>query len=284
MPAAIVCPHCREELDIPAEYHGRQVRCANCQNVFTATPEGEPPVVRRLPSRPADDSPPWRDDDRPRRPRRRDDEEDDRPPRRSNLGVVALLALTLFTVGGCCGVFNLFAMIQTNPPMTAYTQPDGLFKVEFPAENPVGGPIAGGDDKPAGDPGWQVTANRPSANEHYSVRCYDLKPEWQKLKAEDALRKVADIEVPPDAQNDPDRRTELTTHNGFTALDVIDERGGQWPNGTSVVARCVLAGKRVYVVSAQGQQNFHLFWWVRQYFLSFEITDPAATKPPKRED
>jgi LSD1 subclass zinc finger protein len=280
MPALIVCPHCREELDIPAEYHGRQVRCANCQTVFNATPEGEPPVVRRSSSRPVDDRPPWQDS--PRRPARRDDDEDDRPPERSNLGVVALLALTLFTVGGCCGLFNVFAVIQVNPPMTAYTQPGGLFKVEFPAESPAGGAIGGEDDKPAGDAGWQVSASRPSANERYSVRCYELKAEWRRLTAEEALKKVAELEVPPDGPNDADRRTEMTTHNDYPALDVMDGRG-QGLNGTSTVTRCVLAGKRVYVVSAQGQQNFHLFWWVRQFFLSFEITDPTAT-PPKRED
>ena len=32
----ISCPHCRRVLQMPAEYHGRQVRCPECQEVFVA--------------------------------------------------------------------------------------------------------------------------------------------------------------------------------------------------------------------------------------------------------
>ena len=48
MPDPIICPHCREQLDIPAEYHGRPVRCASCQNVFAAGSEGDVPGAHRL--------------------------------------------------------------------------------------------------------------------------------------------------------------------------------------------------------------------------------------------
>jgi hypothetical protein len=276
MPDPIVCPHCREELDIPAEYHGRQVRCANCQDVFVAA--GDTPVVHRLPGRSerGSDRPPWQED-RPRRARREDDR-DARPTRRSNAGVWLLMAMTLLTVGVCCGGLNLFTFIAFNPPLTPHTSAEGKFKVEFPGENPQGGPIAGDD---AGK-GWQVTARRPLAQEVYTVRCYDLKAEWQKLPEADALEKVAEAELTgrgvAAAAGGPGNPREQTTHTGFTALDAMTTSGSP-PNQTVTVMRCILAGKRVYVVSVQGQNTHPQFWWVRQFFLSFEITDPAA-KPP----
>jgi len=52
--------------------------------------------------------------------------------------------------------------------------------------------------------------------------------------------------------------------------------------------RCVIAGKRVYVVVMQSQKIQTQHWWVRKYFLSFEITDPTAKPPqddePKKDD
>jgi hypothetical protein len=281
MPDPIVCPHCREELDIPAEYHGRQVRCANCQNVFVATPAGDMPVVHRLPGRSSrgDDRPPWQDDDRARRARR--DDEQYGPPRRSNAGVWLLMALTLLTVGVCCGGLNLVTFIAFNPALTPHTSAEGKFKVDFPGENPTGGPIAGD-----GGNGWQVTARRPMAQERYTVRCYDLKAEWRKLSEADALEKVMAEELAGlgagAAAEGPDNRRERTKHNGFTALDAMATSGAA-PNQTVTLMRCILAGKRVYVVSVQGQNTHPQFWWVRQYFLSFEITDPSA-KPPEKEE
>ncbi len=288
MPDPIICPHCQEHLDIPAEYHGRQVRCANCQNIFVATSEADMPVVHRLPDRRtgAGGQPAHPHDDRPR-PARRAHDDGDRPPRRSNVPVVLALMFVVLTIGGCCGGLNLLWLTLMNPEMKAYTSVEGKFKAEFPAVDPVGGPIAvAGDDKLAGDPGWQVTANRGNPPERYTIRCYDLKAEWRKLSPHEALEQVAKAELAVQAVTAPNPKTEQTTHNGFTALDVkVDQGGGM--NGTTMVMRCVLAGKRVYVLSVQGQQRVHQFWWVRQFFLSFEVTDPTAKPPtddePKKE-
>ena len=268
MPDLIVCPHCREPLDIPPEYHHRQVRCASCQTVFLATPADADavPVAPRLPSS--------------RTSRRSEDDDQDRdrdspPPRRSNAGVVLLLLLTVGVVGGCCGGLNLILVYQMNPTVTSYTSVEGKFKADFPGDTPTGGPLMGGGD---GAAGWQVTGQRASANERYTVRCYDLKPEWRRLSEQDALAKVVEADLPAIGR----RRTEQTTHGGFPALDLLDTQG-QGLNGSSTVTRLVLAGKRVYVVSAQGQPNFHTFWWVRQYFTSFDITDPVAKPKPNDE-
>ena len=285
MPDPIICPHCQEHLDIPPEYHGRQVRCANCQNIFVALSEADMPVVHRLPERRSGagghSSRPH--DDRPRPARRVQDDEDDHPPRRANVPVVLALLFVMLTVGGCCGGINLLWLTHTNPEMKAYTSVEGKFKAEFPAIDPVGGPIAdAGDDKPAGTPGWQVTANRVNPPERYMIRCYDLKAEWRKLTPLEALELVAKAELAVLAVNTPNPKTEQTTHSGFTALDVRAGQGGGL-NGSTTILRCVLAGNRVYVLSVQGQQGVHQFWWVRQFFLSFEITDPAA-KPPKDDE
>lgn len=195
------------------------------------------------------------------------------------------MLLTALTIGVCCGGLNLLMIVQTNPTLTTFTSPEGKFKVDFPGETPTAGPITTGDEK-QGDGGWQVTASRPSAQEQYTVRCYGLKPEWQKLPEQEALTKVADAELTTlgvgGRVKDGGVRTDQTTHADFTALDVMAGKGtGLTPQ--TVIMRCILVGKRVYVVSAQGPQNFHQFWWVRQFFQSFEITDPTA-KPPKKDD
>ena len=39
MPRPVVCPKCREELDIPPELRGGDVRCASCATVFTPAVE-----------------------------------------------------------------------------------------------------------------------------------------------------------------------------------------------------------------------------------------------------
>lgn len=281
MPDPIVCPHCREELDIPAEYHGRQVRCANCQNVFVATPGGDTPVVHRLPGRAEreSDRPPWQDDDRPRRARR-DDEHDDRPPRRSNAGVWLLMALTLFTFGGCCGGLNVLMLVQVNPTLTPYESEKGKFKVEFPGENPADNPITNPADLTL--EGVQVTARREFGQERYAVRCYDLKAEWRKLPAEDALVKVAEAELTLVMPGVKAEREQKATHDGFEARDVIAGTGTGLAR-RELLMRCILAGRRVYVVQYEAQQAQTRFWWVQKYFVSFEITDPKA-KPKKKED
>src|SRR5688572_12325425 len=118
MPRPAVCPHCSEELDIPAEFRGRQVRCAVCQRVFVPPADGSepPPPARPAPGNWADDRPsrrPPRDDVAPPARRDRDDVDDDRgrgyrddddrpPPRRRKKGSTAWVWLLVLGVVGLC--------------------------------------------------------------------------------------------------------------------------------------------------------------------------------------
>lgn len=280
MTDAVTCPHCHEHLDIPAEFRGRPVRCGNCQTVFTPS-AGDPPVVQRLPGRPSG---------RPvARARPLDDGDDDydrRPPRRSNAGVVLLLFLTLFTVGGCCGGISLIGYLQTNPQFVTYTSPEGKFKVEFPAENPKQDPTVNPLDEKL--EGVVVKADRVYGEEEYTVKSYPLHPAAEKLSPEEALKVIADAEVkllnvPPEVKRDtnPDLK-----HGGFPAVDVMTGAGNGFA-GQQGMMRVILAGKRVYVLSVTGQQvrpqhQNPQHWWQRQFFVSFEITDPPP-KPEKKE-
>lgn len=280
MPDPIVCPHCHEQLDIPAEYHGRKVRCAACQNIFHAVPSDDTPTVRPLADRRSSaDQPPWREP-RPSR-RSRPDEEDDRRPQ-SNLGVFVLMSITFLVVGGCCGGLNLVAFTQVNPTMTPYTSDKGKFKVEFPDDSPTEGLTTNPADEAV--EGVQVTAARDYGQERYTVKSYGLKPEWRELPADEALEKVANAELAAlGVTGEPQPRRERDIkHQGFPALDVYAERGNGL-TGRDTLMRCILAGRRVYVVAVQAQKTPPGYWWIRQFFLSFVITDPEAKPPAKKE-
>jgi hypothetical protein len=261
MPDPVSCPHCHEQLDIPAEYHGRPVRCANCQNVFSAG--GGVPVVHRRP-------------DPPSRPRPAFD--DARPPRQSNAGVWLLLVATLFTVGGCCGGFTLFTLVQFNPTLTPYTSPEGKFKVDLPAgQTPTAATLAQpAGERVEGEPGWVVMTDRPMVKEHYVVKRYPLKAEWRKLPADDALAKVAEVEskaLDAGPASGPDYRHAIVKHADFPARDVTAAKEGF--QGQKTILRCVLVPDgRVYVLAVQGPSVEPELWWVRKFFLSFDVTDP----------
>ena len=79
----------------------------------------------------------------------------------------------------------------------------------------------------------------------------------------------------------PPRQETNVKHQGFPAHDLFVE-GGNGFTGRDTMMRCILAGSRVYVVIVQAQKVQTQYWWVRRYYLSFEITDPAA-KPPDDE-
>lgn len=272
---AVTCPHCRERLDIPAEYRGRPVRCGNCQTVFDPTAD-DVPVVTRSSSRPAI----------PRGRPLPDDEDDRRPSQRSNVGVVLLLAVTLFAVGGCCGLFNVLAFVSTNPEFVTHTSPEGKFKVDFPAGDLTSSSTTNPLDEKL--EGVLVTAGRDYGQERYMVKSYPLHAEGAKLSPADALKLIADAEVKAigvGSETKRDTREDLT-HNGFPLVDVMTG-SGNGITGRQAMLRVILAGKRVYVVSVQGQQVHPQQgqpqpWWQRQFFLSFDITDPPP-KPAKKD-
>ncbi len=235
----VACPRCGEPLDIPAEYRGRAVRCGNCQTVFT----------------PADDSIPTL----PARPRPRPRPANEERPRRSNALVWVLLLGVVLAVGGCCGGLDVLEYLRCNPRLTPYTSDSGDFKVDFPAPNPTA-------------KGTEVTASRPLGQERYTIKTYPLPAEYANLPADEALEKLTDDEVSAFGAGTR-QRTDRTTHQNLPALDVYAESGkGLARRGT--VLRCILAGRTVYVLAMQGQQADPRFWWVKQFFVSFTLTQP----------
>lgn len=118
MPETVACPSCGQKLNVPDHLIGQQVRCAKCQNVFTAQAEAPsaPPPPPRQESNPLDFSaspepgPPRRprdDDDDYGRPSRRGGYDEDYPrrggaPHRGavvlTLGIISLVVLLI----SCC--------------------------------------------------------------------------------------------------------------------------------------------------------------------------------------
>lgn len=107
----VTCPACKSELEVDAQFEGRDVECGNCLEVFKATKPGAGGSVMVF-TFPLDPKP-RRAGDRPRwRRRRRDDDDDYSPPRASggeNGLAVASLVLGVLSImpGCCCDVFTL---------------------------------------------------------------------------------------------------------------------------------------------------------------------------------
>src|SRR4051812_11148209 len=105
MSRPVVCPHCGEELDIPSELRGRDVRCASCRNIFHAAADAPaPPRASRAASgrvQPGRDEPGRSTDDDDRAPW------DDSPRRRRKSRMRWLWAMLgcggVLAFVGCCG-------------------------------------------------------------------------------------------------------------------------------------------------------------------------------------
>jgi LSD1 subclass zinc finger protein len=254
----VTCPHCRESLDIPAEFRGRDVRCASCQAVFTVPGDG--PVSGPTPpaARPPDPFPRGREDRVAAR------------PRPNNSGVWLLLLLTLLTAGGCvAGCLGLSRFVYF-PKMHPYTSAEGGFRVEFP-----------GDPSPAvttTDAGAVTVTGQRLEQERYVVKRFKLSLKQRFAATEEVLGEVAAKEL-AEAGAGAETDREFTKHGGHDAIDVMAVTG-QKPFGQRVtIVRCVRAGNTMYVILAQGANMQPQAWWVRKYFLSFELTAPPNPDP-----
>ena len=259
----VTCPNCRDHLDIPAELRGRPVRCATCQTVFTVPDHagGEPPVAR--PSR--------------ANSRGRQRHPDDRRPRRYSNGVVWFL---LFGTALVCGGLSLFCggvlVWAYNPPMQVHKSEEGRFQVEFPGEpqpfsqiGEKGVPVRGMESRPA------------DGELRFFVKYYDL-PKKRPADGGDGeavLTETMKAEIAALAGGTEIQRA-TTTHAGFPALDVQVEQDTPFAKRNTVL-RVVLAGARVYVLGAQGQNQPPQVWYVRRFFISFQPAEKAkpASKP-----
>jgi hypothetical protein len=257
MPRPAVCPHCQEELDIPAEFRGRQVRCASCQKVFV--PPAEQPAP---PSLPAPGS--WEEERPSRRPVRDDSDrpssrpapddsdrfddrapwEYDRPPRPRKKSTLWVWLLILGFFGLCvlpCGGFFVLGVWVAFPDFQPYDSPEGRFRGEFPVQ-PFTYTRADDDGRT-----WHCTEYKRSfPPETYFVRYVDL-PRAKAPAAEKALADAADklaARVPGSTEL---RRTSGTT-DGHPSVDLTLEH----PDDTVTAARLVLVGTRLYEVGVTG--------------------------------
>jgi hypothetical protein len=268
MPRPVTCPHCGEPLDVPAEYRGREVRCAACDRVFTP-PSDDLPTASRV----------GRDwDDAPRRPARDDydrfdDRWDDRPRRRrkaSTAWIWALLAGVLFVCVLPCGGFIALGVVVAFPDFQPYTSPDGKFRADFPGTpTRYTHKLGDGTDRTA------VEFKREFADELYFVRHSELSAGDARAGANAALEEAC-----RKALAEKPGSTEVTrstsTHDGYPAADLTINH----PDGGMTIVRLVVAGRRVYAVGITSSDQ-----WIGtddprvEHFLnSFKVTATDAVK------
>lgn len=251
---AVNCPNCREVLDIPGEFVGRDVRCAVCQKVFTVPmtmSERTIPVVNRS--------------ELPSRPDLQDEQETDEQPKRrrasgGSFGLVLILLGFLSCCGLGCGGFTLLVVMVANPSFQPYTAPDGTFSAVFP-----GKVTAKADDNPDQKKAFSVEARRKLPPEFYFVKHAELPkgdaPELVlKAEADRSVREVAGgIEM---------RRSEKTV-DGYPAIDLMIEHA----SGQQVtLVRHIVVGKRLYSVGIIGPHGLDFpIDYVDRFFSGFQV-------------
>jgi hypothetical protein len=258
----ITCPHCREQLDIPREYRGRAVRCANCQNVVEPTATSPAPVPMEPRSEPVNRE----------RPRQRRSEFDDRPRRQSNAIVWILFALTTLICGSIAASCFGISLWIYNPTMQPFQSVDGKFSIEFPDEP------APQTAKERAGAGLTVTAFRAQQQERYVVKYYPIPAKYRLLSDDEKLHEILKDERNTESAGEETRR-QSSEHDGFPALDIMASTGQGILNRRNTIFRCVLVGPNVYVVLAQGSSLEPQVWWIRKYFTSFTIMDRTAKRP-----
>jgi hypothetical protein len=251
---AVICPNCREALEVPFELIGREIRCASCANVFMAA-EGGPPLMRPSVAHPA---------------LRFGVREPELP--KSNRSVWFLLFFTCVVAGGitaaCAGVFTW----STNPRMHPATEADGRFKLEMPGE-PMAITLPG--ENGATVKGFE--SNRPMSEDRYFVKYFELPVKADLIDPQAILTSVIQKEVAASAPG-PETARQLTTHDGYPALDAWFESGPALMSRATIL-RAILIGRRVYLLGAKGPNLQPQMWWVMRFFKSFEVVEGPAPAP-----
>ena len=270
MPRPVVCPQCREELDIPAEFRGRPVRCSACNGVFTPVAADVPSMSRAAPRRAAADDDFDSRRDRPRRA----------APRRA-AGHVWLWVLLAGTVGTCClgcGGLVAWAVSLDKPTLKPYTAADGKYQAGFPGDPKVGTEPAFDGTSTTTTVEWKRTI-LGDVLETYFVHTTDLKRPPTKAQAARLVAKAAaDLARRPGS-------TELYRQPTVTAGRDGVEVHIQHPEDETTMARVFITADRVYVVGLTGKgvdiqnnQRIGLFW------DAFKLTDGAAAGKVNDED
>jgi hypothetical protein len=254
MPRPVVCPHCQEELDIPAEFRGRQVRCASCQQVFV--PPADAPTLP-APGNWEEDRPsrrPVRDDYNPPSNRPAPDDSDrlddrapweyDRPPRPKKRSTLWVWLLILGFFGLCvlpCGGFFVLGVWVAFPDFQPYDSADGRFRGEFPGQ-PFTYTRPGEDGRT-----WHCTEYKRSFPPETYFVCFADLPRARAQDSDQALKEAALNMVARVPGTTEVRRTSGTT-DGHPSVDLTLEH----PDDTVTAARFVLVGNRLYEVGVTG--------------------------------
>jgi LSD1 subclass zinc finger protein len=237
---AVNCPTCREELDIPNELVGRDVRCATCQNIFTvpevSSRSNVPVVSRRTPQ--ADDI----------ENRSLEDGERSTSKRRKAGSSVGW------------GGFGVLMAIMMNPNFKPYTADDGSFTAIFP------GKVTTTTDKTDdGQTRFSVETRRKLPPEYYYIQHIEI---TKKNDAEKTLKDVADKAV-KQVVGGVEMRRSSTTIDGYPAVDQLIEHG----NGQQVtLVRHILVGKRLYTIGIVGTNGLDfVIDYVDKFFSGFQV-------------
>lgn len=266
MPRPVVCPHCREELDIPLELRDREVRCAVCRNTFIPD-DGDlasappPPALRAEParSRSRDEF----DDDfseRPRRPKRTG----------SNRTVWVLILGMLSCCGLGCGGFCIWGIVMVFPNFEPYDSAEGRFHAEFPGE-----PKKYQETDEQKRTRHKVDYHRQFPEETFFVHYVDLtdKAKLDEKAIAATLKEAADQE-----RNRHPGTTERgrmsSTVGGYDSVDLSLTHAGQ-PKAMTVV-RIVLVERRLYYVGVTGKSNLQFDTPYVMHFMDAFRIEPAA--------
>ncbi len=288
MPRPVVCPQCREELDIPAEFRGRPVRCSACNGVFTPPADAGDDVPVAAVRRPADrdtgrdyddrDDPVDRGDGREvsRRPGSR------RPPppvrKSSFLWLWLLLAGTCGVCClGCAGIVR-FSMRVADPTLIPYTSADGQFRAAFPGA-PAVGTKAADNNRTTTTVEWKRML-MGQAVETYFVHSTDLKRTPPRNAADRLAREAADAVVNRPGYRETKRLPVIFAGATGWEVHALGE------DDEMTLARVFVAGDRLYVVGVSGHgleppntQRVYKFW------DEFQLTAaPKAGKAAPKAD
>jgi hypothetical protein len=278
MSLTISCPTCGEQLEVPPEMIGGQVRCGNCLGIFTATaPTGsagrpdEIPVARpnRRPnnvpvSRAGDSGPIERDPSKPR------------AKTGIGCGVWAMLGLFSLLGCGCCGGLVWFVVSMMSPDYQDYASPDGRFKAVFPvppAEVRKTTRVTGRKD---GETAPAVEATRPLIQEQFYIYHVDLSAMEQLIPPVGLAKLFGDglLKVTGASELSRSQRT----HQGFEAIELH----GKLPNRQFLQARVIVTDDRVYVAAVAGPGNPDGSPWVEEFLDRLDI-QPAGDKPAEKK-
>ena len=272
MSRPVVCPHCGDELDIPSELRGREVRCASCRNTFTAAADAPaPPRANRAAARPTDASRPTHDDDRAPW---------DDSPRRKRKGSLTWLWLLLGGGGvlacfGCCGI-GIVAFQIDNPEFVTHESQKGRFVASFP-DTPL-------EAQRTGDDGLTRECTESTrelilgTEETYFVHYRDLPaaPVGDDARQETlqaaCLRALA-AQTPGTREKS---RTKLTVGT-YPAVDLFLTH----PDNSATHVRFILAGKRIYAVGLMGPGLKANSMRLKKFLDEFRIT--SADSEPERK-